>query len=250
MRSIGFEQFDELMRIDLQSLLPIEVDYDKIPFGFDNKDDGIYRSQHGKRFYIGPQTWMLNSGTQWIFLTTEDLVSEVISVAYEKLRQPWLLHRCDLDRADGIYPLTLPVFLNPKAKKTALRDLVEEITAANPNALIIADSVKHKQVVNYMTMKGSNAFNEADVFIVLTALNPDVYALLNATGIFLDRCDVVALHYGDQLSQAAGRNSGFRTSDRETMTAVVVSNRLWKSVVRNIGLTGRVRLSEAKQSWS
>ena len=80
-RSIGFEQFDELMRIDLHSLLPIEVDYNEIPFGFDNKEDGIYRSQHGKQFYIGPQTWMLNSGTQWIFLTTEDLVSEVISVA-------------------------------------------------------------------------------------------------------------------------------------------------------------------------
>ena len=52
-----FEFINELMQVDLDEVEAIDVDYEAIPFGCDQKGRGIYSPQHGKRF-----SWGLNSG--------------------------------------------------------------------------------------------------------------------------------------------------------------------------------------------
>jgi hypothetical protein len=45
--------------------------------------------------------------------------------------------------------------------------------------------------------------------------------------------DIIDRHYDDQLNQAAGRNRGFRLSEkRPTTTRVITSPRLWQQVLR------------------
>ena len=51
----SFEQFDADMRVRLSSLEKVLVNFDAIPYGRDNSDSGIYRSQNGKPFYLGVQ---------------------------------------------------------------------------------------------------------------------------------------------------------------------------------------------------
>jgi hypothetical protein len=238
---MGFERFDELMRLDLSKLEAITVDYERIQFGFDQSDSGIYRPKHRERYYLGPQTWMFDSHCQWIFLTTEDLLTEAIDVVYSKSGQSRLLIRCDLDAVSGVFPIKVPLFIDARAKSGTLGALVDEILAAQPNARIIADKVKSPRVTNFTVMKGSNEFEHDDIIIIPQLLHPDHYALLNVTGVFLDRDDVIDLHYRDLVTQAVGRNRGFRESSAsDTTTLVVASNRLLKLVLRKMTGTSRV----------
>ncbi len=54
----SFEQFDADMRVRLDSLEKVLVDFDAIPYGNDNSESGIYRGQNGKPFYLGVQHWL------------------------------------------------------------------------------------------------------------------------------------------------------------------------------------------------
>jgi hypothetical protein len=237
-----FERFDELMRLNLSKLASVTVDCDRMPFGFDQEGKGIYRPRHGERYYLGPQTWMFDAHCQWTFLTTEDLVTEVIDAVYSKCNQSRLLIRCDLDAVGGVYPIKVPLFVDGRAKARTLKHLVDEIIAARPNAKIIADRLASPRVTNFTVMKGSNAFEHDDIVIIPLLLHPDHYALLNATGVYLDRDDVVDMHYRDLIAQAVGRNRGFRaSSERETTTTVVASNRLVKLVLDKMIGTSRAR---------
>jgi hypothetical protein len=238
---MDFERFDELMRLNLSKLASISVDYDRIPFGFDQQDRGIYRPKRGERYYLGPQSWMFDSHCQWIFLTTEDLITEAIDAVYSKSGQSRLLIRCDLDAVSGVFPIKVPLFIDARAKAATLQALVDEILATQPKAKIIADKVKSPQVTNFTVMKGSNEFEHDDIIIIPQLLHPDHYSLLNVTGVFLDRDDVIELHYRDLITQAVGRNRGFRESSaRDTTTHVVASNRLLKLVLSKMTGTSRI----------
>ena len=53
----GFEDFDELMRLDLERLRPYAVDYETIPFGRDNPNaSGIYRPPRWRPVFSRRQT--------------------------------------------------------------------------------------------------------------------------------------------------------------------------------------------------
>ena len=74
------------MRLDLSTLELIEVDFDAIPFGYDNTASGIYRQRHGDKYYIGPKPWLTENPAEFTFLTTKSLVAGVIPGAFPKLR--------------------------------------------------------------------------------------------------------------------------------------------------------------------
>ena len=76
---LQFEEIDELLRLNLREFEARDVNYDALPFGCDQPGRGIYSAQNGKRFYLGVQGWLKESKAQLTFLTTEALVSEVLT---------------------------------------------------------------------------------------------------------------------------------------------------------------------------
>ncbi|WP_336491286.1 hypothetical protein [Methylobacterium nigriterrae] len=243
----SFEAFDERMRLDLTKLEPVQVDPDRIPFGRQHGPFDMYAKQRNYVFYLGVQQWIFDAGCRWAFLTTEDFVSNVIESSYARAGRKSLLIRCDLDEVSGIYPVPVPLFLDKRASKRRISELVQEIAAARPNAKIIADVVKGSSVTNFITMKGSNDFQHDDVFIIPMFPSDHLYALLNVTGIFIGSDDVISMYYADQLNQAVGRNRGFRESDRRsTATVVVASPSFSKAVLRGLTQT-RVELRQTER---
>ena len=103
-----FDDFDELVRLKLDTLKSFQVDYDTFPYGKDNSEgSGIYRPQHGTWYYIGLKSWLLEMWTVVpTFLTTEDVVAQIIKKSYEE-RRPLSL---ELDDLPGIFPIKVPVF--------------------------------------------------------------------------------------------------------------------------------------------
>ena len=239
-----FDSFDELMRLDLNVLEPIQVDFDAIPFGYDNSKTGIYRQRHGDRYFLGPKPWLTENRAEFTFLTTESLVERVIEGAFHKL---WakghagrrLITKLALDQVPPIYPVKIPVQFDRRAAADRpdgkrISALAAEIVADNNNGLVIADGVEGVEgVVTFQGMKGQNGFADRDISIILTCLNPEKFAELNVMGQWLGVGDVIDRYYDDQLNQAVGRNRGFRHCDqRPTATRVITSSRLWQQVLR------------------
>jgi hypothetical protein len=239
-----FDSFDELMRLDLNVLEPIQVDFDAIPFGYDNSKTGIYRQRNGDKYYLGPKPWLTDNRAEFTFLTTESLVESVIQGAFQKI---WatgrpgrrLLTKFALDQVPPIYPVKIPVQFDRRAAAdrpdgNRISALAAELVADNENGLVIADGVDGvERVVTFQKMKGQNGFASRDISIILTCLNPEKFAELNVIGQWLGMKDVIGRYYDDQLNQAVGRNRGFRHCDqRPTATRVITSSRLWQQVLR------------------
>ena len=105
-KSLGistFEDFDELMRLKLTSLIPYQVDYERFKYGPDNPHataSGIYRPQQGHLYYIGLKAWLSQMDkTVPTFLTTEDVVAQVVKRAYGRG-----LLSLELDDLPGMFP--------------------------------------------------------------------------------------------------------------------------------------------------
>jgi len=253
----SFESYEELMRIQLDKLDRVEVDCDAIPFGHDNvatangSKTGIYRKMHGSVFYLGAKEWLKHSGTHWAFLTTERLVTEVIDKAYGKI--PKRLMALRLENMPDIYPIRIPIFLDLRAAanrtdKQKISILAKEILEANANAVVVADGVDDSiGAMSFQRMKGRNDLADRDVYIILTSLNPDLYARLNVIGQWLGIPDIIELHYQGLINQAVGRNTGFRQQDG-TKTVVICSHRLWNQKISKLNLKqSRVLLYEVGQ---
>jgi hypothetical protein len=135
-----------------------------------------------------------------------------------------------------------------RPKVTALAD---EILDANPNAIVIANGIEgsNPRIKTFQRAKGLNDLDENDIFLIATCLSPEHYAVLNAIGQWLELPDVIVQHYADQIAQAAGRNTGFRKSEKPTKTVLICSNRLAKSALKHCfqGSSARVRLVRSTQ---
>ena len=103
-----FEQFNELMHVNLTTLDMVAVDFKKIPFGYDQKDSGIYRARHGDKYYIGTKPWLFGADRHVTFLTTETLVSDAIVGATKRFRhgggKSKMPFRLPLDQRTGDLP--------------------------------------------------------------------------------------------------------------------------------------------------
>jgi hypothetical protein len=166
-RMPDFDSFDELMRLDLNALEPIQVDFDAIPFGYDNSKTGIYRQRHGEKYYLGPKPWLTENRAEFTFLTTESLVESVIQGAFQKIWERGhagrrLITKLALDQVPPIYPVKIPVQFDRRAAADRpdgkrISALAAEIVADNNNGLVIADGVEGVEgVVTFQGMKGQN----------------------------------------------------------------------------------------------
>ena len=240
-----FDDFDALMRLDLKTLRPFHVDYKKFPYGQDNPQaskPGIYQSQHGKCYYVGLKPWLFETGeTTPIFLTTENVVAEIIKKAYgppseerNKSRLPPLLS-LDLDDLPGIFHIKVPTFIDKRAKSDRIQEeelnvsaIAREILDADQNAVVITDGVKDTDnVYTFQGMKGLNGLEDRNIYIILTWMAPAKYAELNVLGQWLGNENILFDYYQDQINQAVGRNRGFRDSEQDTKTVIVTSRGLW-----------------------
>ncbi|MGH1570717.1 hypothetical protein ACRAWG_08690 [Methylobacterium sp. P31] len=233
----NFAHFDELMRLDLRTLSQVDVDFAAIPFGSDQDEEGIYRRKHGERYFIGPRPWISATTAHVTFLTTEQIVTEVIDTTLKKSPGVADPFRLDLIDLPGIYPIRIPAFIDKRAAADRAGDrrvsaLAEEILQGNSNAVVVSDGTKGVDgVLSFQGAKGRNGLEDKDVYIVATNLAPEKYAELNVLGQWLGLPDVIGLHYQDQLDQAVGRNRGFRQSGAETKTVVITSLGLWVRVL-------------------
>ena len=236
-----FDSFDELMRLDLATLEAVEVNFDAIPFGYDNTTTGIYRQRHGDRYYLGPKPWLTENTADFTFLTTESLVAGVIEGCFQKAGQGngRSVAKFTLDHVPPIYPVKIPVQIDRRAAADRnhhhrISALAAEIIVNNDNAMVIADGVRGlERVITFQGMKGQNGFVERDISVIPTCLAPEKFAELNVVGQWLGIEDVIDRYYDDQLNQAVGRNRGFRLSQgRPTTTRIITSRRLWQQVLR------------------
>ena len=277
----SFEDFDELMRLDLERLRPYAVDYETIPFGRDNPNaSGIYRPRDGDRYFLGVKRWLFEMQGRPIFLTTETLVANAIEKAIgevfaevskrpediieteSRIGRNWRrrpLFRLVLDDVPGVYPINVPIFLDARARADrkdgmqGVSALAAEIAAADPNAIVISDGVSGgvPNVYTFQSMKGLNGLERKNLYIILTWLAPDKYAELNVLAQWLGCGRVIEQHYQDQINQAAGRNRGFRQAEAPANTVVFASKALWSGFLCRLEAGApRTRLFLTKdQSW-
>ena len=240
------------MRLSLDALEQMEVNYDDIPFGFDQPGKGIYSAQNGKRFYLGAQDWLADCNAQTTFLTTETLISHVLIRAFSTTN----LIVLDLDARCDLFPIEVPLLTDKRAAadrrgKLKISALAGEILTADCDAIIIANGIEgtKSRTKTFQRAKGLNGLEDHNVFVIPTCISPEQYAELNAVGQWLEIPNVVSLFYEDQISQAVGRNRGFRRSRKSTKTAVVSSNRLAKTVLQKCFQHSqtRIRLVPTKQ---
>src|SRR5690625_2664837 len=50
-----------------------------MPFGCDQNDDGAYRGQHGREFYVKERNWWYDRKARVVFRTTEELPFKIVS---------------------------------------------------------------------------------------------------------------------------------------------------------------------------
>jgi hypothetical protein len=246
-KPLSFEDFNSLMRLDLERLKPMEVNYEAIPFGYDRKPNGLYTKSSGVGFYVGEQTWVSCKKTEWGFLTTESLTSRVVETVHGRLKRQ--LFPFSIPMVPGIHPIKVPLVIDPRAGadqagKQKVSALAKEICEANPNAVVIADGVKgNDRVLTFQSAKGVNGLEEKDIYIILTNLAPAKYEELNVLGQWLEMPDIIQTYYQDQINQAVGRNRGFRQSTtRQTRTVVITAKRFYEWVTKGLDPNSRVQL--------
>ena len=252
LQSIDFDEYNELRLVDLAHFERVQVDWFAQPFGRENSQRSIYRGRHGSAYYFGAKHWPSSSNsTNWIFLTTERFTTEAIAALYDAKLGRSLL-RLDLDNLPGVYPVDVPVVKSKKAKAQKIQELASEILASSEATVVIADGlgdVRGERARTFQGMKGYNGWSDKDVFIVLTFLAPEVYARLNALGLWLGLEDTIAKYYAAQLSQAVGRNTGFRKKPG-TKTVVVATDGLLRLIQTKLArFAPRVRLEVSPETF-
>jgi hypothetical protein len=82
-----------------------------------------------------------------------------------------------------IYPMKVGFFVDPRAARDRptrkkITDLVDVILQKNQNSIVIADMVKDRgdRVLNWQGVKGRNALDDKDIYLIATFLNADKYA--------------------------------------------------------------------------
>jgi hypothetical protein len=252
-----FDALDELMRLDLESLIEVVADRSDSPLGHGGEGN-IYRA--GKLLRVKPVEWSRH--TRIVLLTTERVVAEV---ARRELRErPRTITRQDGRRETkldpvvldlecrGVYPVDVDVHLDDRASRRKVTQLARELQTNDPRAIVVSNMVDDESlsyrpteandgpggVITFQSVKGLNGLEHRDVHVIVTYPSPVEYEELLAVGRRAGIEDVVAAHLRDQVSQAVGRNTGFRAQGRRA--TLWASRRLWRDLGERLS-TGRFR---------
>ncbi|MCK1586932.1 hypothetical protein [Bradyrhizobium sp. 169] len=242
--NIDFDDYSELRFTELTQFERVQVEFASQPFGRENSSKAIYISQDGKPYYFAAERWPAADSTSWIFLTTERFTTEAIAALYKlKFNRPLL--QLNLDNLPGVYPVDVPIVKSKNANAQGIQKLAKDILANNDRNVVIADrlnELKGERARTFQGMKGYSGWSDENVFVVLTHIHPEVYGRLNAVGRWLRLDETIAKYYAAQLSQAVGRNTGFRKKPG-TKTVVVASAGLLRLIqVKLARFAPRVRL--------
>jgi hypothetical protein len=208
---------------------------------------------------LGVQQWLASMAGRRNFLTTERLMTEVVRAAYRKQamsgdgKRMARLACARIDPPFELFPIPVPVCVDKRASGRRAAELAREITEANSNGYVICNGVKdNDRVLTFQKAKGANHLADRDLYIIVTHLNPDHYAELNVVGQWLEIPDVIELYYRDQVSQAVGRNRGFRDTRNGRKTVVIASSKLAQSgLFRSAALPATQPSREERQKgWS
>jgi hypothetical protein len=161
-RETSYHAFDELMRTNLQMLESLTVNFNAIPFGCDNKNSCVYKKFDGTKYYVGPRNWLKDSTSRFGFLTIESVMTEIVSGAFKKIG--YRLTRVEVENIPSIYPVRIPVVIDPRAKRQGITKLAAEIVGSDPNADVISDMCgEMNRVMTFQGSKGRNGLEEKDI---------------------------------------------------------------------------------------
>jgi hypothetical protein len=222
------------MRVKLSDLDRVVVDFDAAPFGSDRGERGIYKDMQGKAFYLGTKDWLSRETGSCNYLTTEQLMTEVVRAVYRKKTPKKSRLWCkQMNPPTELFPIEVDLFTDRRASTRKSEELASEILDANPNAFVICNGVKKQddRILTFQKAKGANHLKDKDIYIIVTHLNPDHYAQLNVISQWLGIPDVIQLYYRDLISQAVGRNAGFRDTGNNRKTVVIASPKLKASSI-------------------
>jgi hypothetical protein len=233
------EEFDDLMRLNLDSLVRVEVDYDVYRFGNGTKGTNIYHRTDGQAYYLAFRQWLASPPFDLAFLTTETLPAVVLQAAYSHFGRS--LVTAKLDGAKGIYPIKVRQTLDGRANSRQIRELAQECLSKDATAIVIGNKLDAiDRTFNFDTMKGRNDLRKNNIVIIPTMLSPQHYGQLNVIGQWLKIPDIIPMHYEDQICQAVGRNQGFRTEGFKV--EVITGKKLSSTLLSRLNGTSRVRL--------
>jgi hypothetical protein len=150
------------IRSNLQMLESLTVNFNAIPFGCDNKNSCVYKKFDGTKYYVGPRNWLKDSTSRFGFLTIESVMTEIVSGAFKKIG--YRLTRVEVDNIPSIYPVRIPVVIDPRAKRQGITKLAAEIVGSDPNADVISDMCGElNRVMTFQGSKGRNGLEEKDI---------------------------------------------------------------------------------------
>lgn len=223
-----------------------EVDTTFAPFGRDNTDQGLYTGQQGRKYYLRPHRWWDSLGARVVFLTTEQLPTELFSsigrmdhnrrmAKYEAESRKAVqtgsasplpprprFKAYSFDQTGTFLRDCVPLVLDSRSAKDQegkpkLSTLIEEIRAKCSDVFVITDNAGNStNICPHKTARGRNDLADRMIVSIFTYIGGAQYAEFCLIGKEFSLPDIIRTYYRDVLFQDIGRNMGFRRSELPT----------------------------------
>lgn len=217
-KEFGFDNILSVIDAGFQPEHLIVVDFEKLPFGRDNHDEGLYKGKSGAGIYVKEKSWWFDTRARISVTTTESLVAEIAGRLFDA-------DGCKafrVERWDGeqfFYKDEIELIPDNRACKAHIQDLVDDVLTDpnDPTEVVITDMAKGGDVYSHHKARGRNDLDGKNISTVLTFIGGEEYAKLNAIAQKYDIANLIELFYRDRLNQAAGRNRGLRSLSPEPL---------------------------------
>lgn len=191
------------------------VDFDELPFGRDNTENGIYNATTGEVIYVRQQDWWAKVRARVVMTTTERMVAEIT----KKLLGPDQKRSFKVEEWDSQQVFQPdPIELRPdtRACSKEIQNLADELKESTDHT--ITDIAKLGHTISHDSARGRNDLTNKRLATILTFISPEQYAIFNAISQELGIPELIQHFYLDRINQAAGRNRGLRNPGDPSMT--------------------------------
>jgi len=197
----------------------VVVDFAALPFGTDNKKDGLYTGTNGTVVYMKPKSWWGRSKARVVILTTERLPTKILETIKWKNKSSSnndiQFHIAEWDRDYLFEAEFLPMVISGGANKAGVQELADSLLKVGDGAFgaVITDIAKGKNIISYKKARGKNDLVDKDIATILMYIGSVRYSRFNAISQMFHIPDAISLYYRDLLNQSVGRNQGFRRNN-------------------------------------
>jgi hypothetical protein len=244
LKEIGFYDTISIIDANFQTEHRVVVDFERLPFGRDNTDEGLYKGKTGSAIYLKEKSWWLDTRARIAVTTTESLVAEVASQLRDADgRKVFHVERWDSEQYASSDVLEL--ILDTRACRKRIQELAEDVLAdlTDPTEVIITDMAEGENIYTHLSARGRNDLDDKNITTVLTFIGGDEYAKLNAVAQSYGIGNLIELFYRDRLNQAAGRNRGLRSQMPEPLKHKLRISPTLMQVLGGHGFFGKGRYS-------